>query len=52
MLFNGLKIVQKKDQCEKYMGKFPMISISLKSVDGLDLKTSSAVLTTITGKEV
>lgn len=34
-LFNGLKIMQEKDLCEKYMGKFPVISISLKSVGGL-----------------
>ena len=29
-LFEGLKIMQEKDLCEKYMGKFPVISISLK----------------------
>ena len=33
-LFAGLKIMQEKELCEKYMGKFPVISISLKSVDG------------------
>ena len=34
-LFEGLKIMQERELCEKYMGKFPVISISLKSVDGL-----------------
>src|SRR5699024_6121008 len=34
-LFDGLKIVQEKELCEKYMGKFPVIFISLKSVGGL-----------------
>ena len=33
-LFEGLKIMQEKELCEKYMGKFPVISISLKGVDG------------------
>ena len=36
-LFDGLKIAQEKELCEKYMGKFPVISISLKSVDGRTL---------------
>ena len=31
-LFAGLKISEKKELCEKYMGQFPVISISLKSV--------------------
>lgn len=34
ILFDGLKITQYKDLCEDYMGKFPVISISLKGVDG------------------
>lgn len=50
-LFDGLKIAQEKELCEKYMGKFPVISISLKSVDGLDFKAASAALINIIGKE-
>lgn len=34
-LFKGLKISERKELCEKYMGQFPVISISLKSVEGL-----------------
>ena len=34
-LFEGLKISEKRELCEKYMGQFPVISISLKSVEGL-----------------
>ncbi len=34
-LFEGLKIAQEKDLCERNMGKFPVISISLKGVGGL-----------------
>ena len=45
-LFEGLKIVQEKALCEKYMGKFPVISISLKSGGGLDFKAASAALKT------
>ena len=33
-LFNGLKISDDKEFCEKYQGKFPVISISLKCVEG------------------
>lgn len=50
-LFNGLKILQKKELCERYMGRFPVISISLKSVDGLDFETASAALRTVVGDE-
>ena len=34
-LFDGLKISENKEICTKYMGQFPVISISLKSVEGL-----------------
>ena len=50
-LFDGLKIMQEKDLCEKYMGKFPVISISLKSVGGLSFKAASAALKNSIGKE-
>ena len=50
-LFDGLKIAQEKEWCEEYMGKFPVISISLKSVDGLDFKTALAALKTVIGNE-
>lgn len=48
-LFDGLKIAQDKELCEKYMGKFPVISISLKSVDGLNFKAASDALRTVIG---
>ena len=50
-LFEGLKIMQEKDLCEKYMGKFPVISISLKSVDGLNFESASVALRTVIGNE-
>ena len=51
MLFEGLKIMHETDLCEKYMGKFPVISISLKGVDGRNFESASAALRTIIGNE-
>ena len=50
-LFDGLKIVQERELCEKYMGKFPVISISLKSVDGQSFEAALAALRTVIGNE-
>ena len=50
-LFDGLKIMEEEALCEKYMGKFPVISISLKSVDGLNYESASAALRTVIGNE-
>lgn len=50
-LFDGLKIMEEKELCEKYMGKFPVISISLKSVDGLRYEAAVAALRTVIGNE-
>ena len=50
-LFERLKITQETVLCEKYLGKFPVISISLKSVDGLNLESASVALRTVIGNE-
>ena len=50
-LFEGLKIAEEKSLCEKYMGKFPVIFISLKSVAGLDFQTALTALKTVIGDE-
>ena len=50
-LFERLKIMQEKPLCDEYMGKFPVISISLKSVDGLDFQTATAALRRVIGNE-
>ena len=34
-LFDGLYISSKKEMCEEYMGKYPVIFLSLKGVEGL-----------------
>ncbi len=39
-LFDGLKVAENKEICEKYMGKYPVIFVSLKSVDGLDFNAA------------
>ncbi len=51
VLFDGLKIAQEKELCEKYRGKFPVISISLKSVDGRSFESAAAALKTVIGNE-
>lgn len=50
-LFKGLKISTNKEPCEKYMGQFPVISISLKSVEGLDFEAAKKALKDILGEE-
>ena len=50
-LFEDLKILQEKELCETYMGKFPVIAISLKSVDGRSFESASAALRTVIGNE-
>ncbi|MCD8375390.1 MAG: ATP-binding protein [Oscillospiraceae bacterium] len=50
-LFNGLDISGETELCEKYMGKFPVISISLKNVDGLDYAQARAALCSVIGNE-
>lgn len=50
-LFDGLKISQEKELCEKYMGQFPVISITLKGVDGLNFTAASAAMRNIIGME-
>lgn len=50
-IFDGLIISGKKEICDKYMGKFPVICISLKSVDGLTFENACAALRWVIGLE-
>ena len=50
-LFDGLKISKEKEICDKYMGKFPVISISLKGVDGNNFDEAKRMLRRIIGRE-
>ncbi|XCP86588.1 AAA family ATPase [Roseburia hominis] len=50
-LFDGLKISQEKKLCEEYMGKYPVISISLKGINGFDFESCKAQLRMVVGWE-
>lgn len=50
-LFDGLKISQERELCEEYMGQFPVISITLKNVDGLSFQAASNALRFVIGNE-
>ena len=50
-LFEGLEIAKKTELCEKYMGKFPVISLSLKGVDGRSFSEAAAALRRVIGNE-
>ena len=50
-LFDGLKIAEHKELCEAYQGQFPVIFISLKSVDGLTFEAAMAALRRLIGRE-
>lgn len=43
-LFDGLMISREKELCEKYMGQFPVISISLKGVSGMNFEKARDML--------
>ena len=50
-LFDGLKIAENKALCAEYQGQFPVIFISLKSVDGLTFEAAAAALRRLIGRE-
>ena len=50
-LFDGLKIAENRELCAEYQGQFPVIFISLKSVDGLTFASAAAALRTVIGRE-
>ncbi|HCT92924.1 MAG TPA: hypothetical protein DF613_16315, partial [Lachnospiraceae bacterium] len=43
-LFDGMEISRETAVCEQYMGKYPVISLSLKDVEGMDFRTAYDVL--------
>ncbi len=50
-LFDGLKIAEEKELCEQHMGKYPVVSISLKDAGGEDFQTAYETLCTIISEE-
>ena len=51
-LFEDLAISEETVLCEKYMGKFPVVFISLKSVEGLTFESAVARLKSVIQEEV
>ena len=51
-LFDGLAISEEKELCEAYMGKFPVVFISLKDVDGLTFENAYGKLRDILRAEI
>ena len=51
-LFDGLYISGNKELCAEYMGKYPVIFLSLKGVDGLDFTTARRMLCAILKNEL
>ena len=50
-LFDGLYIAENKELCEEYLGKYPVIFLSLKSVDGLTFEDAKYRMTELIGLE-
>lgn len=50
-LFNGLEISKETSLCKEYMGAFPVISISLKGVNGIDFAAARDMMRSIIGNE-
>lgn len=50
-LFDGLKIVQEQELCEQYMGKFPVISVTLKGVSGDSFLAAANAMRNVIGNE-
>lgn len=50
-LFDGLAIADEKRLCEEYMGKFPVISVSLKEISGKSFETARAMFCEVVAKE-
>ena len=50
-LFDGLEISAEKQICEEYMGKFSVISVSLKDVEGNSFEEAKDMLETVISDE-
>ena len=43
-LFQGLKISQKEELCQKWMNQYPVLFVTFKDVDGLDFQSAKEML--------
>ena len=51
-LFDGLYISGNKELCDDHMGKYPVIFLSLKGVEGLEFSSAKRMLCTIIEREI
>ena len=51
-LFDGLAIAEERELCETYMGKFPVVFLSLKSVEGLTFEDAYEMLRRVLRSEM
>ena len=51
-LFDGLYISGNKALCDEHMGKYPVIFLSLKGVEGLEFASAKRMLCTIIDREI
>lgn len=50
-IFEELAIAECAEICRKYMGKYPVISVSLKGINGADYSTARALMCSVLGNE-
>ena len=50
-IFDGLEIAKEEKLCREYMGKFPVISITLKGATGVNYEEAKGMLRCIIGNE-
>ncbi len=50
-IFDGLEIAKEEKLCREYMGKFPVISITLKGATGINYEEAKGMLRCIIGNE-
>ena len=50
-LFDGLSISKDNGLCKEYMGKFPVVFVSLKDIDASDYKTARGMLIKVVNQE-
>ena len=50
-IFDGLEISEEKELCEAYMGKFPVLSMTLKGATGEHFEEAKVMLRRIIGRE-
>ena len=51
-IFDGLAVSKEKELCDTYMGKYPVVFVTLKSVDGLTFEDAYKMLCEIIRQEV